>query len=90
MEGYQQYPAVRCAQGENICMYSRTASQTVESMNQANMSIREQTAVDPINAIILFLRLELKRYSQNKEKAESWNEVLTSHGKKLQEKVFLW
>jgi hypothetical protein len=31
-----QYPAARCAMGENICMYSKTASSGLESMNRAN------------------------------------------------------
>jgi hypothetical protein len=31
-----QYPAVRCAMGDNICMYSKLASSGVESMNKAN------------------------------------------------------
>ncbi len=57
VEGYQQYPAVRCVQGENLCMCSSTAPQTVESMNHAKLNIREQIAVYPINAITLFLQL---------------------------------
>ena len=32
----QQFPAARCAMGDDICMYQRTASSAVESMNRAN------------------------------------------------------
>ncbi len=44
----QQYPAARCAMGDNIVMYQRSASSTAESMNRANVRAREKTAVDPI------------------------------------------
>ncbi len=38
--------------------------------------------------MLLLLKLEATRFSMNKEKAWSWNEVLTPHGKKLSDKVF--
>jgi hypothetical protein len=57
-------------------------------MNAANKSVtRDCIAVDPIIAILLLLKLEAIRFSKNKEKAWSWNEVLTPHGKKLSDKV---
>ncbi len=31
-----QYPAARCAMGDNICMFSKLASSGVESMNKAS------------------------------------------------------
>ncbi len=89
---HQQFPAARVHHGaevgETIYMYQRSSSSTAESMNAANKSVRNCTAVDPINAILLLLKLEAARYSKNKEKAWSWNEVLTPHGKKLSDKVF--
>jgi len=57
-------------------------------MNAANKAVRDRTAVDPVNAMILLLKLESKRFSMNREKAWSWKEVLTPHGKTLMEKVF--
>ncbi len=69
-------------------MYQRSSSLTTESMNAANKSVRDQTAVDSINAMLLLLKLEATRYSKNKEKAWTWNEVLTPHGKKLSDNVF--
>jgi hypothetical protein len=69
-------------------MYQRSSSSTVESMNAANKSVRDCTAVDPINAMLPVLKLEARRFSKNKEKAWSWHEVLTPHGKKLSDKAF--
>jgi hypothetical protein len=89
---HQQFPAARvhygAEQGETIYMYQQSSSSTAESMNAANKSVRDCTAVDPINALLLLLKLAAARYSKNKEKAWSWNEVLTPHGKKLSDNVF--
>jgi hypothetical protein len=89
---HQQFLAARvhygAERGETIYMYQRSSSSTTESMNAANKSVRDRTAVDSINAMLLLLKLEATRFSKNKEKAWSWNEVLTPHGKKLSEKVF--
>jgi hypothetical protein len=38
-----QYPAARCAMGENIYMYHRTSSAAVESINAANKEICQRT-----------------------------------------------
>jgi hypothetical protein len=54
-------------------------------MNNANLAVRERTAFDPVNATILLLQLETKRYNEYKAKARNLNEVLTPHGKKLSE-----
>ncbi len=69
-------------------MYQQSSSLTAEFMNAANKSVRDCTAVDPINAMLLLLKLEARRFSKNKEKAWSWTEVLTPHGKKLSDKAF--
>jgi hypothetical protein len=69
-------------------MYQQTSSLTAESMNAANKSVRDCTVFDPINAMLLLLKLEATRFSKNMEKAWSWNEVLTPHGKKLSDKFF--
>ena len=70
---HQQFPAARVAygalQGENIYMYQRSSFSTAESMNAANKSVRDCTAVDPINAMLLLLKLEAQRFWANKEKA---------------------
>ncbi len=79
---HQQFLAAKCAMGDNICMYQWLSQSTAELMNNANLSVRERTVVDPVNATILLLQLERKRYNEYKVKAWNWNEVLTPHGKK--------
>ena len=53
-----QYPAARCAMGENIYLYDHEASSGVESMNKANKPARDRAAVDVVNAIMLLLNME--------------------------------
>ena len=53
-----QYPAACCAMGDNIFMYGLSASSGLESMNQANMSVRSVSAVNALNVCILMLQLE--------------------------------
>ncbi len=74
--------------GANICMYQQLSQPTAESMNNANLSVTERTAIDPVNTTILLLQLESKRYNEYKAKAWNWNEVLTPHGKKFSEDAF--
>ncbi len=93
VKDHQQYPAARVAhgarfEGETIYMYQRSSSSTAESMNTANKSVWDRAAVDLINALILLLKLEAKRYAENKEKAWEWTEVLTPHGQKLLTNAF--
>ena len=57
-------------------------------MNCVNKSVRDRITVDPINAIILLLKLEAKRYSENKKNAWEWTEVLAPHGQKLFNNAF--
>ncbi len=66
IKDYQQYPAARVAhgarfEGETIYMYQCSSSSTAELMNAANKSVRDRKAVDPINTLILLLKLEAKR-----------------------------
>ena len=53
-----QYPAARCAMGDNIFLYDHEASSGVESMNKANKPARDRAAVDVVNAIMLLLEME--------------------------------
>ncbi len=49
----------------DIQMYGQSASSGVESMNRANKPlVREKTAVDPLNAAILLLQLEVGRFNK--------------------------
>ena len=85
---YQQFPAARCAMGDDICMYQRTASSAVESMNRANERVRDRTAVDPINSLILLIKLEAMRFEKHRDKAWSCADDLTPHGQKLARDAF--
>ena len=89
---HQQFPAARVAYGAAIghviYMYQRSSSSTAESMNAANKSMRSRTAVDPINAIIILLKLESERYNRYRNEAWEWKEALTPHGKRLAENAF--
>ncbi len=84
-----QYPAVRCAMVDNICMFSKLASSGVESMNKANQLARQRTAVDILNAVILLIKLEGERFNWHKQKAwEMDNQLLTELGLELMEEAF--
>ena len=60
LEDAEQYPAARCAQDPGIYIYNRSTSAAVELMNAANHKMRAKTAVDPLNACILLMKLECK------------------------------
>ena len=85
---YQQFPAAQCAMGDDICMYQRTASSAVESMNRANERVRDRTAIDPINSLILLIKLEAMRFEKHRDKAWSCADDLTPHGQKLARDAF--
>ncbi len=80
LEDKCQYPAARCAMGDNICMYSKSASLGVESMNRANHLVRERTGVDILNAMILLIKLEGNQFDWYKQKAWERDEILTNRG----------
>jgi hypothetical protein len=88
LEDKCQYPAARCSMGDTICMYSKSASLGVESMNRANNLARQRTAVDILNALILLIKLEGSRFDYYKQKAWERDEILTSRGLELMEEAF--
>ena len=45
-------------QGAEVCMFQRSLASTAESMNAAHKGVR---AVDPINSLLLLLKLEARR-----------------------------
>jgi hypothetical protein len=83
-----KYPAARCAMGDGIYMYYRTSSAAVELMNAANKEIRQRTAVDLVNATILLMRLECKRFTKMKELAWRTDNVFTSRGEMEHNETF--
>ena len=83
-----QYPAARCAMGDNICMFGKSASSGVESMNSANQLARQKTAVDALNGAILLLKLEADRFQRYKQLAWERDDILTDKGFRLMEECF--
>jgi hypothetical protein len=83
-----QFPAARCAQGDSVCMYGKSAYSGVEAMNRANEDIRHKTAVDILNATLILLKKENTRY--DKQQNLAWNHawILTSKGIELMEEAF--
>jgi len=81
LQDEEQFPGARCSQDpENVFMYGRTASSSVESMNQANKPARDRTAVDVMQSMKLILDLESRRFDQKKKMAHEWTDVLTPYG----------
>jgi hypothetical protein len=65
----QQFPAVRCAMAETVCMYGKTALSGVEVMNRANDSIRRRTAVNILNAALVLIKKESEQFEWSKSNA---------------------
>jgi len=83
-----QYPAARCAMDDDICMYGKSASSGVESMNNANQVAWQKTTVDVLNAVILLLKLEAERFGFYQRQAWEREEILTDKGMRLMEECF--
>jgi hypothetical protein len=83
-----QFPAARCAQGDSVCMYGKTASSGVESMNRANEDIRQRMAVDIFNAALILLKKESNRYDKAHNQAWNHAQILTPKGMELMEEAF--
>jgi hypothetical protein len=83
-----QFPAARCAQGDSVCMYGKSALLGVEGMNRANEDIHQKTAVDILNATMILLKKESTRY--NKQLSLAWNHahVLNPKGMELMDEAF--
>jgi hypothetical protein len=83
-----QFPATRCAQGDSVCMYGKTASSGVESMNRANEVIRQRTAVDILTAALILLKKESTRYDKACNQAWDHGQILTPKGIESMEEAF--
>jgi hypothetical protein len=83
-----QFPATRCAQGNSVCMYSKTASSGVEAENRANEDIHHRTAVDILNATLISLKKESTRYDKQQNLALNHAQILTPKGMELMEEAF--
>jgi hypothetical protein len=84
-----QFPSARCNMDPSVYLYDHEASSGVESMNNANKAVRNHSAVDPVNSIILLLNLEAKRYAKQHKAAWAWEtSILTPKGEELFHKAF--
>jgi hypothetical protein len=75
-----QFPAARCAQGDSVCMYGKSASFGVVAMNRENEDIHQKTSVDILNTTLILLKKESTQY--NKQENLAWNHahMLTPKG----------
>jgi hypothetical protein len=69
LDDHEQYPCARVSMGEDIYMYQRSASSSVESMDNSNKLVRVRTAVDPVNSSMLLLQKENERFLKHREEA---------------------
>jgi hypothetical protein len=83
-----RFPAARCAQGNSVCMYGKSASSSVEAMSRANKDIVRKQLWTILNATLILLKKESTRY--NKQQDLVWNHahVLTPKGLELMEEAF--
>ena len=88
IEDESQYPAARCAMDPAVYMYARSSSGTAESMNKANSEMRARTAVDLLNACMLLIKLEVKRYYNVKREVWGGSSILTPRGNEEYEATF--
>ena len=88
LSDHAQYPAARCALSAGTYMYHCTLSAAVESMNAANREMRAKTAVDPLNACILLMRMECKRFVKQCRLALETDTELTCQGRVEYDEVF--
>jgi hypothetical protein len=84
-----QFPAARCNMGDDIFwLYDHEASSGVESMNNANKAVRNHSAVDPVNSVILLVNLEAGRYKRERDAAWKWDTSLTPKGEEICHRAF--
>ncbi len=72
----------------DVCMYGKSATSRVKSINNANQVAQQKTAVDVLNAIILLLNLESKRFGLYQRQAWEREVILTDKGMQLMEECF--
>ncbi len=83
-----QYSATRCAQGNSVCMYGKSTSSAVESMNRANEDISQRTAVDILIAALILLKKESTGYEKVCNQAWNHSQQLTLKGMELMGEAF--
>jgi len=72
-----------------ICgTWRHEASSGAESMNSANYSMRQRTAVDMVNAMLLLVDMEIERYKKQQTSAWSKNILFSPRGQIEFDKTF--
>jgi hypothetical protein len=82
---HAQYPVKRCEQG--AYMFHRTTSQGSEVMNAANMDLRARTAVFPVNAVMLAIKMECCDYKMQQMSAWALENKFSPRGEKEYKEV---
>ena len=72
----------------DIYLFHLQASAGVESMNLANYSMRQRTAVDINNAMLLLVELECNRYRKQQADAWSTDSIFSRRGEKEFDETF--
>lgn len=79
-----QFPSAWCNMDPSVYLYDLEASSGVRSMNNANKAVRNHSAVDPVNSIILLLNLEAKQYAKQHKAVRALDtSTLTPKGEEL-------
>ena len=72
----------------DIYLFHLQASAGVESMNSANYTMRQRTAVDINNAMLLLVELECNRYRKQQADAWSTDSIFSRRGEKEFDETF--
>jgi hypothetical protein len=83
-----QFPAARCAQGDSVCMYGKSAFSGVETMNRASEDIHHRTAVEILHSTLILLKKESTRYDKQENLAWNHAQIFTPKGIELMEEAF--
>ncbi len=75
-----QYAVKRCEQG--AYMFHRSTSQGSEAMNVANIDMRSAIAICPVNAAMLTVKMECRRYKAQQMSAWALETELSPRGEK--------
>jgi len=86
IDDHAQYSVKRCKQG--AYMYHRQTSQGSEVMNAAHEPIRAATAVCPINAVMLTVKTECRRFKTQQKSAWLLKNEFSPRGEKEYSEVF--
>ncbi len=73
---------------DDIYLFHLQGSAGAESMNAANYAMRQRSAVDINNAMLLLVELECKRYRKQQAEACSTDSIFSPRGQKEFDETF--